>query len=211
MTWWPGWDSIEGANTWGHFWFWFGIGCLFLLGISEIVAFRYGLRKDALVAAAQQTSAVEAQQNQDTLQKKLDEAGKKLAEVEKQQAPWRLSDAQKQTLVEVISPSRGQKVSIWCLMGGGESYEMARDFVEIFQTAGWDYGGGTGMTQVNAGLEPGIKAIISQIDGAAGRAPTGVALLLMKLIEFGIIREAFNDPSVPAGTLRLQIGNKPPR
>jgi hypothetical protein len=43
----PGWDSIESAGTWSHFWFWFGIACLVALAASEVVSHIYALRKDS--------------------------------------------------------------------------------------------------------------------------------------------------------------------
>jgi len=56
MSWIPGWDSIEGTGFWSHFWFWFGIACLFALGAAEVVSHLYSLRKDELVAAAQRNA-----------------------------------------------------------------------------------------------------------------------------------------------------------
>lgn len=91
MTWWPGWDSIASTGWWSHFWFWFGIACLFALGASEIVSHVYGLRKDELVTAAETAAttqrksdadAAEARRKTETeaLQQRLSEADKKVAE-----------------------------------------------------------------------------------------------------------------------------------
>ena len=35
-SWLPGWDSIESAGHWAHFWFWFGIACLFALALLRL-------------------------------------------------------------------------------------------------------------------------------------------------------------------------------
>ena len=68
MTWWPGWDSVDSAGFWSHFWFWVGIVCLFAVGASAVISHIYGLRKDELMSdkvaslAARQTAEVEAPQ-----------------------------------------------------------------------------------------------------------------------------------------------------
>ncbi|MBV8188318.1 MAG: hypothetical protein JO339_13840 [Alphaproteobacteria bacterium] len=48
----PGWNSVQDAAFWAHFWFWFSIACLVALGASALVSHAYGLRKDALLEAA---------------------------------------------------------------------------------------------------------------------------------------------------------------
>src|SRR5215813_9022944 len=85
MTSWPGWNSIDSANAWAHFWFWFGIGCFFLLGASEMIAFRYGLRKDALVEIRdqqhdqdQQTTEARHRDEVATSRKQLETTSKQL-------------------------------------------------------------------------------------------------------------------------------------
>jgi hypothetical protein len=50
MTWWPGWNSIEGAAKWGDIFFWAGFALLVLLAGCEILSKVYGWRKDTLIA-----------------------------------------------------------------------------------------------------------------------------------------------------------------
>jgi uncharacterized membrane protein YukC len=80
---------------------------LFALGASEIVSHVYGLRKDELVAVAETTASAQRKSDADaaeasrkaeveTLQKQLTEADKKVSGLQKQQAPRRLSDQQKE-------------------------------------------------------------------------------------------------------------------
>jgi hypothetical protein len=67
MSWWPGWNSIQSASFWAHFWFWLGIACLLALAASQIVSYRYGLRKDELLEAAAnaaETKRLRAQQEE---------------------------------------------------------------------------------------------------------------------------------------------------
>jgi len=91
MTSWPGWNSIDSANAWAHFWFWFGIGCFFLLGASEMIAFRYGLREDALVEIRdqqrdqdQQTTEARHRDEVATLRKQLETTSMQLETTTKQ-------------------------------------------------------------------------------------------------------------------------------
>jgi hypothetical protein len=42
MGWWPGWNTIEGADWWHEFFWWLGIACLAGLVVSEVVVFHGG-------------------------------------------------------------------------------------------------------------------------------------------------------------------------
>lgn len=99
MTWWPGWDSIDSAGFWRDFYFWFGIGCLFALGISEVISHKYGERRDELVAVREAQNANEAKRKQDEaetrrktevdrLQERLSNADKKVAALQEAQARY---------------------------------------------------------------------------------------------------------------------------
>src|SRR5579863_3582991 len=50
MSWWPGWNSIEGAAKWGDIFFWTGFAFLALLVGCEVLSKAYGWRKDTLIA-----------------------------------------------------------------------------------------------------------------------------------------------------------------
>jgi len=50
MSWWPGWNSIEGAAKWGDIFFWAGFALLVLLAGCEVLSKVYAWRKDSLVA-----------------------------------------------------------------------------------------------------------------------------------------------------------------
>jgi hypothetical protein len=50
MSWWPGWNSIEGAAKWGDVFFWAGFALLVLLAGCEILSKVYSWRKDTLIA-----------------------------------------------------------------------------------------------------------------------------------------------------------------
>lgn len=53
MNWLPGWGSIESTGWWSNFHFWFGMACLFLLAITEVLSHVYTMRRDNLVVEEQ--------------------------------------------------------------------------------------------------------------------------------------------------------------
>jgi hypothetical protein len=225
MTWWPGWDSIENAGTWAHFWFWFGMVCFFLLGASEIIAFRYGLRKDNLIIAREAQQAgdakrenerAEAQRKADVegLQKQLADADKKVAELEIKQPERRLSLAEKDILIAAMRPYPGQKISIGCITGDIYGKDLAEDFVAVSRAANWDDGGGIGFSQSVFLQDPeGVVVLINQTEADAHKATIGVAALVQTLANLHLIQTAAVTGSVDvsAGTVRLVIGKKLPK
>jgi hypothetical protein len=58
MSWWPGWNSIEGAAKWADIFFWVGFALLVLLAGCEILSKVYGWRKDTLIAMRDNLIAV---------------------------------------------------------------------------------------------------------------------------------------------------------
>jgi hypothetical protein len=50
MSWWPGWNSIEGAAKWADIFFWVGFAFLVLLAGCELLSKAYAWRKDTLIA-----------------------------------------------------------------------------------------------------------------------------------------------------------------
>jgi hypothetical protein len=157
MTWWPGWDSVESASAWAHFWFWFGIGCFFLLGASEIVAFRYGLRKDALVEVrdqqradqtkrdqeeAEERRAAEVGALQDTLSAtiiKAEEDRQALLRVQQKQADRTLTAEQQRKIADKIRQS-WHTVNVQAPPGIPEIGRIADGLIKAKQQAGWGVG-----------------------------------------------------------------------
>lgn len=224
MTWWPGWDSIESTGGWAHFWFWFGMICFFLLGASEIVAFRYGLRKDELVAAAEVATAKQRKTDQDTadtrhaaeiggLKGQLVEADKKVSELQKQQPHRRLTEVQKSAIIEEIKPYPGQKVTISCILGDIYGRELAADFVQVVNAANWkNKGGETGYDQgVYTPQDPvGITILVSEEVERTQVAPPGAVALALILSRLGLIPK--NMATVKTGLatdeIEILIGKK---
>jgi hypothetical protein len=74
MSWWPGWNSIEGAAKWGDIFFWLGFALLVLLAGCEILSKVYSWRKDTLIAMREVSTAV-AQDVRPLLQKDQERIG----------------------------------------------------------------------------------------------------------------------------------------
>ena len=161
MTWWPGWDSVDNAGFWSHFWFWVAIVCLFAVGASAVISHIYGLRKDELMSdkmaslAARQTAEVEAPQE------RPEQDNTSVAEPQKAVPPRVLSLEQQQTLIAALSPFAGQKVRVDTVVGGDD--RLANDFVEVFQAAKWHVDAGSPSQVVLAtrlfGLQPTINRV----------------------------------------------------
>jgi hypothetical protein len=228
MTWWPGWDSIANTGWWSHFWFWFGIACLFALGASEIVSHVYGLRKDQLVAAAETATAIQRKTDSDgaetrrkaeteALQKQLAAAEKAAAEarekanqVEARQADRRLTDEQKGALRAAVSAYPGQKARISVLAGDNEAFRYAREFGDILHAAGWDVGGGIVQDFYTGAVPQGIQATVFSQQSVPGNTsvPVEIGTLILALQKMGLIKGLLSDPGVPNGTLYLRVGPK---
>jgi hypothetical protein len=225
MTWWPGWDSVGGANAWAHFWFWFGIVCLFALGASEIVSHVYSLRKDELVAT--QSLATEAKREQDQkeaearhtteiggLNEQLSEANSQVVKLQKQAAPRRVLAADNPLLIPALANFPGQKVEIVAIMNDPESERLAQDFISIFDAAGWDRGGTGDAGVIRATFIPPAEAVIVMInrdEALADRWPPAARTLAVIIKRLGLSdTEAMHRANeVTIGVVRLVVGTKP--
>jgi hypothetical protein len=226
MAWWPGWNSVESTNTWAHIWFWFGMWCFLWLGISEVIAFVYGLRKDHLVEITQTTANVQAQQNQEAaevrrkaevegLQTQLADADKKVADLQRFQAQRHLTDSQKQTLIERLSAFRGTPVAVASLFGDDDGKVYRDDFAEVFNKAGWALEGRVGEAMYDRNIV-GVEVSVNKAEAEAGRIPVAAAPLLEVLGALDLVpklpdgRMTLNKrPETPPGRIHMLIGVKP--
>src|ERR1700730_5507990 len=151
----PGWDSIDSTGTISHALHITAIVVLGLLFVAEGLALIYDSRKESLTASAERTRAAEQKTREDAaedrrkaevegLQSRLGGADKKVADLENAQPQRRLSAEHKSSLIVLLNPFKGQKVSITCILGDIYGKELAEDFVEVFRAAKWDDSGGVG-------------------------------------------------------------------
>ena len=201
MAWWSGWDSVDSAGFWSHFWFWVGIACLFGAGASAVVSHVYGLRKDKLVSdqmaslAIRQTAELEGPQN------KVEQRNTSVSEPQKIAPPRILTPQQQQTLIAALSQFAGQKVRVNIVVGGDEG--LANDFVDVFRFAKWNVDSGSPSQVVLATRLFGLQPTINR----AGAVPPGFAALVDTLAALGLgPQTGFVDEQTPLGTIDLKIG-----
>lgn len=230
MTWLPGWDSIENTKFWETFHFWAGIVALILTAIFAVATHVYTSRKDELVSNAQRETSDQAMRAQefvntrhagevDAMKKQLANAENiavdaklKAAEVHSLQQQRQLSDTQKDKLIAVLSPFRGQRVTITTVMGDGDGDIFAKDFVSVLESAGWNHDGGNGISQSIIMPTPnGIQVGMNDEEAKAGRVLKSVEVFVIALHEIGITNSntVFVNSSIPIGSVALIIGNRP--
>jgi hypothetical protein len=198
----PDWNSLESVtkiHRWAEI---AGMGFLFLLFLAEVIAYRASSRKDELTEKAEHA--------------RVEEADKKLAEVQQQQAQRALSDEQKRLLVAALSPFRGQKVQVMCNWGdmGGEAF--AQDFVSVFSQARWDQGEVPGhppgpVLAVFSNPAAGVWVNVSENDAKKGPGTEAAQTLVITLAQLGVLKKPvwFPDRSVPDGKISVVFGRRP--
>jgi len=221
MTILPGWDSLESTTRW----YWglqvAGFVFIFLLALSEILAFIYSGRADTLRGIAESATAEKRQREMDEaqafhaaeveeLKKKAEEAGREAGVSQRQQTDRQLSPAQGNALMQSLSPFRGQKITVVCILNDLEGYRFAEAFKAVFVASGWKC---EGVNQVayTGGYPVGVEATFNQAEAQAGRIPRAADRLLKALITLGLCgQEIFVHPAVPAGQIELRVGRKTP-
>jgi hypothetical protein len=209
MTWWPGWDTIDGAKWWSDFYFWFGIVCLFLLGISEVISHRYGLRKDELVIAAERAAETRRKAEVEGLQKQLSESDKKVADIQSQQIPRRLSPEQKATLLTSLAPFAGQKISIWCSTNAWDCVNFATDFQSVFKQAKWDTPDTITFGIVTGYDAKGIEVLVNPMTASdPSNTPPPVVTLITTLVSLRLMAapELGRMAEIEPDTIFFRIG-----
>ena len=144
MSWWPGWNSADNVGVWSHFWFWFGIACLFVAGACQVISHIYKLRKDALVAhkllvltnrvADQHGKADEARYRAvvGALQKELEQANTSVTEPHNGVTARVLTPEQQETLIADLSPFVDQKVRVDTVMGSEDRLAWLKILLKSF-------------------------------------------------------------------------------
>ena len=137
MTILPGWDSLESTAHW----YWgFHVAALvfvFLLALSEVLAFIYSGRADTLRAMAESARAEKQQKEIDEakafhaaqveeLKKQTDQTGRKVGAFQRQATDRQLSPAQGNALIQALSPFRGQKITVVCIANDPEGCRFAK-------------------------------------------------------------------------------------
>ena len=215
MTRWPGWNSAESVGFWSHFWFWFGIACLFVAGACQVISHIYKLRKGALVAhklliltnrvADQRRKADEATHRAEVgaPQKEREQANTNVTEPQRGSTARVLTPEQQRTLIAALAPFAGQKVRVDTVMGSDDRLALAKDFVEIFRAAKWDVDPISPMQVAYKKPPIGLEPTINQ----AGIVPPAFPTLVDTLAALGLgTNTGFADKKIPVGIIDMRIG-----
>jgi hypothetical protein len=233
---WPEWLDVGEFQIRSRF---VEIACaavLALLLVTEVTGFVYGRRLTALSSTAALDSAervkrlaAEAQdlsrrpvpahletpsryiKENSELHQKLNDAEARLAELEKLQTQKRLSEEQRRFLIEALRPFAGQKVQIGSILGDDDSKSFARDFISVFEAAGWDHDGDTGVFVQQFPRDPvGVEVTLNEADARAGNIAAGIGALINATRQLGLVYDntIYMGKEVPAGQALLKVGKK---
>jgi hypothetical protein len=260
MSWWPGWNSIEGAAKWGDIFFWAGFAFLVLLVGCEALSKVYGWRKDTLIVMRDDLTAAAAgirtkQANQERVEaqarRDAEIAAARTAEIEaektepeppqpqsqpasqpqmppqpaardadplartaeqvarlQERSPRGLTEAQKKTIIGLLSQFKGQKFSVVCIAGDQECKSIGQEIVNVLRAAGWDFPeGGVGEAAYNK--EPiGLSLMVNAGQIMTPSVLRPVAMLVKALADAGLMQRngALADPNVPRDRIEVRIG-----
>ena len=243
MTWWPGWNSIEGAAKWGDIFFWTGFAFLALLVGCEVLSKAYGWRKDTLIAMRDDLISVAAERTKPPDQEHIEAQGRPEAgiaaarppaEAERTEPPPQpmardpdplprtseqvarlqerpprgLTEAQKKTIIGLLSQFRGQKFSVVCIAGDPEGKNIGQEIVNVLRAAGWDFPEG-GVGEATYNKEPiGLSLMVNAGQIMTPSVLRPVAMLVKALADAGLMQRngALADPNVPRDRIEVRIG-----
>ncbi len=243
MTWWPGWNSIEGAAKWGDIFFWTGFAFLVLLVGCEVLSKVYGWRKDTLIAMRDDLISVAAERTKPPDQEQIEAQGRPEAgiaaarppaEAERTEPPPQpmarepdplprtseqvarlqerpprgLTEAQKKTIIGLLSQFRGQKFSVVCIAGDPECKNIGEEIVSVLRAAGWDFPEG-GVGEATYNKEPiGLSLMVNAGQIMTPSVLRPVAMLVKALADAGLMQRngALADPNVPRDRIEVRIG-----
>ena len=142
------------------------------------------------------------------LQEQLARTERRLASL---QATRRLSDDEKNVLINALRPYAGQRVMIAAIAGDADGKAYAEDFVEVFDAAGWQH---TTLAFRHWDRDPvGVEVTLNEADGRAGRINTGVGALINVVRKLSLTdgNTIYLTAEVPSGEVQIKIGKKLPR
>ncbi len=214
----PGWDSLESVGRWVTFWEIMMIIILAALVGAEVFHFKYNHRLNVLIAAREDKAkndadAAEARRKTEVgaLQNQLSEADKKVAELEKRQPYWQLTQAQESSLRFAFQQGNpGQELKIEIIRGDQFGRAIADKINEIATSAHWRIE--TRRESDFAGSIPfGISVTLNFSMGNPRQTPPGVGALIQAIKDAGLGPEPgpIPDNLIPVDAIGLRIGRKP--
>ena len=209
MSWLPGWNSIEDADRWSAFYFWLGAVAFFVLGVSQVLAHKYGLRRQELTAeaAADERKAV-------ARRSEASDGNQGTAEPEPSAAPTRanvLTPEYRDVLLSAAKGFRGQAVYLSTTAMGGKAAALTREIGDALTASGWKVDRTGSLASIADPTEPTSARIIVNTEEPEGSSThLAAATLARGFVLLGVQREAefYRSPGCPVGSITVSIGAK---
>jgi hypothetical protein len=227
---WPEWLDIGQYQLRSRFFAIGGAAVLVLLAAAQLTAYAYGERQQALRAVAEQDNTERLSRLTAELQKhradttpnrvlkentelrlKLVAAQNRVAELERAQSQKRLSQDQKRLLVDSLRPFAGQRISVASIRGDDDALVLARDFVSVFDDAGWSHDGEADLSARQWDRDPvGVEVMLNESDARGDRITAGIGALINAVRKLGLVYDntIYMSDEVPAGEAQLRVGKK---
>jgi hypothetical protein len=123
-------------------------------------------------------------------------------------SPRGLTEAQKKTIIGLLSPFRGQKFSVVCIAGDPEGKNIAEEIVNVLRAAGWDFPE-SGVGEATYNKEPiGLSLMVNAGQIMTPSVLRPVAMLVKALADAGLMQRngALADPNTPRDRIEVRIG-----
>lgn len=203
------------ADQWDSVAFWIQVA-LWILGFAVFALGVAAYWAKSNSAFLKQESSAQQEKIRETeaarLKAQLIEADKKVAELQAQQVPRRLTAEQRRALVNALAPFKGQTLTIRAPAGNPEGNGFARDFVSVFAEAEWDYKKGSADMLQTITTPPlvGLQVQFNEGEGRAGRILRAAEALVVTLQKLGIVptNELFLSGDATVGEIVLNVGAK---
>jgi len=168
---------------------------------------------DAVIPAARapevEAERTEPEQTQQTTREAepLARTSEQVARLQ-ERSPRSLTEAQKKTIIGLLSPFRGQKFSIVCIAGDPEGKSIAEEIVSVLRAAGWDFPEG-GIGEAAYSKEPiGLSLMVNAGQIMTPSVLRPVAMLVKALADAGLMQRdgALADPNILRDRIEVRIG-----
>jgi len=145
---WPDWNALDSVRLWHTVFEVAGIALLVLLLGAEILAFRFGQRKDLLLAKVERAQAAIDQKHDDNVERRhaeevrslkeaLAETTKKAAAFDRLRLGRHLSAPQKQAITTFLVAQPKARFTIQASVNAPDARAFADDIASAFRAAGW--------------------------------------------------------------------------
>ena len=204
----PGWNSIESTGWWSNVHFWFGIGCLLLLGVTEVLSHYYAERRDELVAVRDSEISKQRESKETETESKhkqeIDALNNALVKERiSRTQPRGIDQVTKANIVACLNSGPKGVIYIRPAVLDAEAAAFGKQIEEIFSSAQYDI-----KKWPDASMSwsiPGIFMIVKEMTAAPPHAKFIQQCFERNNIE--II--GYPEPKHPANEVSIAIGARP--